>query len=88
MSSIVKVEYSDFSKDNSVIEKIEFELLPDNTLTLINNDTSITLTMSDSSTENVELSGELTKDQVTNLIRCLSMLKNQMPNDVTENIQP
>ncbi len=83
MASIVKVEYSDFSKDNSIIDKIEFELLPETTLTLVNNETDITLTMSNSSTESVELSGNLTKEQVTNLIRCLSLLKNQLPNDET-----
>ena len=77
--STVKVEYSDFSKDNSVVEKIEFELLPNINLTLVNGESTIILSMSDTSTENVELSGTLDKETVINLIRCLSILKNQMP---------
>ena len=54
--SLVKVEYTDFSRDNSEVQKITFELLPNTILTLVQDGGSLNLSMSDESTDNVEIS--------------------------------
>jgi len=76
--SLVKVEYTDFSRDNSSVQKITFELLPNTILTLVQDEGNINLSMSDESTENVEISGVLDFESVNNLIRSLTIFKNQV----------
>lgn len=82
--SLVKVEYTDFSRDNSSVQKITFELLPNTILTLVQDEGNINLSMSDENTENVEISGVLDLESVNNLIRSLTIFKNQVQTQETE----
>lgn len=74
----VNVVYNDFSRDNTVVEKITFELLPSTILSLEEIDGEIEITMSDSSTDDVKLSGTFDSESLDNLIRSLSIFKSQI----------
>ena len=89
----VIVDYNDFSKDNSNVEKIEFDLLPNTTLVLsqvhLQQETEgegegdeptgkLSITMIDKGTEEVEISGELDNETLNALIRSLNIFRNQI----------
>lgn len=87
----VIVDYNDFSKDNSNVVKIEFDLLPNTTLILSqvqvqqetesDNDeptSKMSITMVNKGTEEVEITGELDNDTLNALIRSLNIFRNQM----------
>ena len=91
MANVI-VKYSDFSKDNSKVEKIILELLPNKIVVLelneqesadetdteaVNEDNNITLSMVDKETDEVQISGSLDKETVNALIRSLNILRSQ-----------
>lgn len=84
--SLVKVEYTDFSRDNSEVQKITFELLPNTILTLVQDGGSLNLSMSDESTDNVEISGTLDLESINNLIRSLTIFRNQVQTQAQETV--
>lgn len=91
MANVI-VKYSDFSKDNSKVEKIILELLPNKIVVLelneqesadetdteaVNEDNNITLSMVDKETDEIQISGSLDKETVNALIRSLNILRSQ-----------
>lgn len=84
--SLVKVEYTDFSRDNSEVQKITFELLPNTILTLVQDEGNLNLSMSDESTDNVEISGTLDLESINNLIRSLTIFRNQVQTQAQETV--
>lgn len=91
MANVI-VKYSDFSKDNSKVEKIILELLPNKILVLklneqesigesdaesVNEENDITLSMIDKETEEIEISGSLDKETINALIRSLNIFRSQ-----------
>ena len=84
--SLVKVEYTDFSRDSSEVQKITFELLPNTILTLIQDEGNLNLSMSDESTDNVEISGTLDLESINNLIRSLTIFRNQVQTQAQETV--
>lgn len=89
MTNVI-VEYNDFSKDNSNVEKITFDLLPNTELSLCqaepdaNTDAEesetnqLSITMVNKGTEEVEITGNLDEDTLNALIRSLNIFRNQM----------
>ena len=80
----VNVDYSDFSKDNPIVDKIIFHLLP-NTLLVLNQtteneSTSLSISMINTESDEVEISGTLNTDTINSLIRSLSIFKKQLKN--------
>lgn len=63
-----------------IIKKISFQLIEDTKVTLTVDGDFVTMKMSDTISENVELEGDLSFDKLCVLIRVLSRLKNQMKN--------
>lgn len=90
MTNVI-VEYNDFSKDNSNVEKITFDLLPDTELSLCQVDLSddesentsyqLSITMTNTGTEEVEITGNLDEDTLNALIRSLNIFRNQMKDE-------
>lgn len=84
--SNVLVEYSDFSKENTYVEKITFDLLPSVTLILyqetIDDDdeavSTLSISMTDKETEETAITGTLDDETINALIRSLSIFKGQM----------
>ena len=76
--SNVTVIYDDFTKNNSSVTEISFELIDDVILTLKQNDDVVNITMNDSDTGEVELTGDLDLEILNNLIRSLNIFKNQI----------
>lgn len=84
--SNVLVEYSDFSKENTYVEKISFDLLPSVTLILyqetIDDDdeavSTLSISMTDKETEETAITGTLDDETINALIRSLSIFKGQM----------
>ena len=84
--SNVLVEYSDFSKENTYVEKITFDLLPSVTLTLSQETTgdgdetvsTLSISMTDKETEETAITGTLDDEIINALIRSLSIFKGQM----------
>ncbi|MBR4589372.1 MAG: hypothetical protein IKO36_01805 [Bacteroidaceae bacterium] len=91
MANVI-VKYSDFSKDNSKVEKIILELLPNKIVVLelneqesadetdaeaVNENNNITLSMVDKETDEIQISGSLDKETVNALIRSLNILRSQ-----------
>lgn len=73
----VTVEYSDFAKEKSIVEKISFELIPNTTLELFQeNESDLSMTMT--STDGTVLSGTLDLETIAALIRSLVIFKNQI----------
>ncbi len=73
----VTVEYSDFAKEKSIVEKISFELIPNTTLELLQeNESDLSMTMT--STDGTVLSGTLDLETIAALIRSLVIFKNQI----------
>lgn len=88
MSNVI-VEYSDFSKENSQIEKITFELLTNVNLEIKQitsgegeeETKSLTITMTTEDNENQEttlVSGTLDNESINALIRSLLIFRNQL----------
>lgn len=83
--SNVLVEYSDFSKENTYVEKISFDLLPSVTLILyqetIDDDdeavSTLSISMTDKETEETAITGTLDDETINALIRSLSIFKGQ-----------
>lgn len=84
--SNVLVEYSDFSKENTFVEKITFDLLPSVTLILSQETTgdgdetvsTLSISMTDKETEETAITGTLDDEIINALIRSLSIFKGQM----------
>lgn len=85
--SNVNVDYSDFSKDNPVVDKIVFHLLPNTILVLQqeteeqgteNEATSLSISMINTESDEVEISGTLDTNTINSLIRSLSIFKKQL----------
>lgn len=84
--SNVSVEYSDFSKENTYVEKITFDLLPSVTLILYQETTgdddeavnTLSISMTDKETEETAITGTLDDETINVLIRSLSIFKGQM----------
>lgn len=84
--SNVLVEYSDFSKENTYVEKITFDLLPNVTLILYQETTgdadeavsTLSISMTDKETEETAITGTLDDEIINALIRSLSIFKGQM----------
>lgn len=84
--SNVLVEYSDFSKENTYVEKITFDLLPSVTLILSQETTddgdetvsTLSISMTDKETEETAITGTLDDKIINALIRSLSIFKGQM----------
>lgn len=84
--SNVSVEYSDFSKENTYVEKITFDLLPNVTLILYQETTgdgaeavsTLSISMTDKETEETAITGTLDDETINALIRSLSIFKGQM----------
>lgn len=84
--SNVLVEYSDFSKENTYVEKITFDLLPSVTLILYQETTgddneavsTLSISMTDKETEETAITGTLDDETINALIRSLSIFKGQM----------
>lgn len=84
--SNVLVEYSDFSKENTYVEKITFDLLPNVTLILYQETTgdadeavsTLSISMTDKETEETAITGTLDDETINALIRSLSIFKGQM----------
>lgn len=84
--SNVLVEYSDFSKENTYVEKITFDLLPSVTLILSQETTgdgdetasTLSISMTDKETEETAITGTLDDEIINALIRSLSIFKGQM----------
>lgn len=84
--SNVLVEYSDFSKENTYVEKITFDLLPSVTLILFQETTgdgdetvsTLSISMTDKETEETAITGTLDDEIINALIRSLSIFKGQM----------
>jgi len=84
--SNVLVEYSDFSKENTYVEKISFDLLPSVTLILYQETTgdadeavsTLSISMTDKETEETAITGTLDDETINALIRSLSIFKGQM----------
>lgn len=84
--SNVSVEYSDFSKENTYVEKITFDLLPSVTLILYQETTgdddeavnTLSISMTDKETEETAITGTLDDETINALIRSLSIFKGQM----------
>ena len=84
--SNVLVEYSDFSKENTYVEKITFDLLPSVTLILSQETTgdgdetvsTLSISMTDKETEETAITGTLGDEIINALIRSLSIFKGQM----------
>ena len=76
--SNVTVIYDDFTKNNSSVTEISFELIDDVIITLKQNDDVVNITMNDSDTGEVELTGDLDLEILNNLIRSLNIFKNQI----------
>lgn len=84
--SNVLVEYSDFSKENTHVEKITFDLLPNVTLILYQETTgdadeavsTLSISMTDKETEETAITGTLDDETINALIRSLSIFKGQM----------
>lgn len=85
--SNVNVDYSDFSKDNPVVDKIVFYLLPNTILVLQqeteaqgteNEATSLSISMINTESDEVEISGTLDTNTINSLIRSLSIFKKQL----------
>lgn len=73
----VTVEYSDFAKEKSIVEKISFKLIPNTTLELLQeNESDLSMTMT--STDGTVLSGTLDLETIAALIRSLVIFKNQI----------
>lgn len=83
--SNVLVEYSDFSKENTYVEKITFDLLPSVTLILYQETTddgdeavsTLSISMTDKETEETAITGTLDDETINALIRSLSIFKYQ-----------
>ena len=94
MSDVI-VKYSDFSRDKSVVDEIIFDLLPNTTLVLSqdnvennseeNNEETVSnnliIYMVDKSTDEVEISGELDIETINALIRSLIIFRGQLSNE-------
>lgn len=86
VTSNVLVEYSDFSKENTYVEKITFDLLPSVTLILSQETTgdgdetvsTLSISMTDKETEETAITGTLDDEIINALIRSLSIFKGQM----------
>lgn len=84
--SNVLVEYSDFSKENTYVDKITFDLLPSVTLILYQETTgdadeavsTLSISMTDKETEETAITGTLDDETINALIRSLSIFKGQM----------
>lgn len=84
--SNVLVEYSDFSKENTYVEKITFDLLPSVTLILYQETTgdddeevsTLSISMTDKETEETAITGTLDDETINALIRSLSIFKGQI----------
>ena len=84
--SNVLVEYSDFSKENTYVEKITFDLLPNVTLILYQETTgdadeavnTLSISMTDKETEETAITGTLDDETINALIRRVSIFKGQM----------
>ena len=86
MTNVI-VEYNDFSKDNSNVEKISFDLLPNTELVLEqetivneseNNAYQLSITMVNKGTDAVEITGVLDNETLNALIRSLTIFRNQL----------
>jgi len=85
MSNVI-VEYDDFSRDNSNVEKITFDLLPNTELNLIQSTsgegsetvTKLSISMVNKGTEEVEITGDLDDATLNSLIRSLTIFRTQL----------
>lgn len=74
--SNVSVEYNDFSKENTYVEKITFDLLPSVTLILYQETTgdddeavsALSISMTDKETEEMAITGTLDDETINALI--------------------
>lgn len=87
---VVTVEYDDFSKDKTSVQKISFELIENTMLVLTENktDNTVVISMIDTETDDTELNGELDIETLNNLIRSLNIFKNQLPVNPPQPSQP
>lgn len=79
MTNGVNVNYSNYNDNSPTIEDVSFELLEDVMLKLDCNtdDKEVTITMTDITNDEVELSGLLSFDKLITFMKVLSQIKNQ-----------
>lgn len=90
MNNVI-VEYDNFSKDNSNVQKITFDLLPDISLSLSqetvndneNSDVdssefALLISMTDKHTDEIEITGTIDKEALNALIISLIIFKGQL----------
>ena len=90
MNNVI-VEYDNFSKDNSNVQKITFDLLPDISLSLSqetvnNNENSdvdssefaLLISMTNKHTDEIEITGTIDKEALNALIISLIIFKGQL----------
>jgi len=75
----INISYSNYSTEDTTIESISLPLFPSTTLIAsITEDGKMEMTMKDDHTEDIELSGTLTYDELSQLIRCLNTIRKQI----------
>lgn len=82
MADVVNINYSDY-ENTPIIEDVTFELIDDITLELVCDldDAEVTMTITDATgDEEVTVTGAISSDNLTTLVKVLSQLKNQIQN--------
>ena len=90
MNNVI-VEYDNFSKDNSNVQKITFDLLPDISLSLSqetvndnensegdSSEFALSISMTDKHTDEIEITGTIDKETLNALIISLIIFKGQL----------